>query len=261
MQRGGDRVALHRYGSSGPMVLLLPAMGVDASYYAPFAEALAVEGTRCAVMDWRGHGDSTPPVSRASRYGYRELVSDVDVAVQHLGGGVTVVGHSLGGQVGLLAASGTGGIAKVVLIASGLPHFSGYRGVTRFALLPYSQAIGAVSRVLGVWPGWTFGGRQSAGVMRDWAYTARHGRLPGMGGAERAQAMASLAIPVLAVHIEGDTMTPKATTQRLLRSVPKASIMHIDYTETTAGGPIDHIKWVRRPRALARQIATFAASG
>ena len=46
MQRGGDRVALHRYGSSGPMVLVLPAMGVDASYYAPFAEALAVEGTR-----------------------------------------------------------------------------------------------------------------------------------------------------------------------------------------------------------------------
>jgi predicted alpha/beta hydrolase len=256
--RGTDEVALQRYGDSGPQALVLPAMGVDGDYYTPFARALVEEGLQCAVMDWRGHGHSTPPVSRASRYGYQELAADVGAAVEHLGGDVLLIGHSLGGQVALLAgATGACRADRIVLVAAGVPTFADYRGLRRLVLLPYTQAIGATARLLGVWPGWTFGGRQSGPVMRDWAHIARTGRFPMFGATDPNVALSTLRARVLAVHIEGDTMTPQATMGRLLRMTPNATVTGMHYTAADAGGYVDHIKWVRNSRTLAHRIAEY----
>lgn len=259
LQRGGDTVAIQSFGDGGPWALVLPAMGVDASYYEPFAQALVREGLQCAVMDWRGHGHSTPPVSRASQYGYEDLVGDVAAAVEHLGPDVTLIGHSLGGQLALLAAATVARHAgTLVLVAAGVPTFRDYRGLRRLILLPYTQAIGATARLLGVWPGWWFGGRQSEQVMRDWAHIARTGRFPAFGATDPNAALSTLRARVLAVHIEGDTMTPQTTMRRLLRMAPNAAVTEMRYTRADAGGYVDHIKWVRNSRALAQRIAEYA---
>lgn len=258
LKRGGDTVALHRYGARGPQVLILPALGVAAAYYRPFAQELTDQGMQVAVLDWRGHGDSTPAVSRASDHGYLDLVGDVDAAVAHLGGEVTVIGHSLGGQIGLLAAAtGASGIARIVLVAVGLPYFRDYSGLFRVILLPYSQAIGAVSALLGVWPGWTFGGRQAATLMRDWAATARTARFPLLNGADPNPAVGQLRLPVLAVVVDNDGFTPRATMARLIDRMPNAHVQWLDYTDELAGGHVDHIKWVRNSGVLAARIAQF----
>lgn len=258
LQRGGDSVAIQSFGGGGPWALVLPALGVDASYYEPFARALVQQGLQCAVMDWRGHGHSTPPVSRASRYGYAELAADVSAAVEHLGPDVTLIGHSLGGQLALMAAAtGARRVERIVLIAAGIPTAADYRGLRRVILLPYTQAIGATARAFGVWPGWTFGGRQSAQVMRDWAHIARTGRFPPIGGIDPGPGLAALETRILAVHIEGDAFTPSTTTRRLLRTVPNADVVETDYTRADAGGYVDHIKWVRRSDTLAQRIAAF----
>lgn len=258
LARGQDSVALHRYGSTGPQLLLLAAMGVPAAYYGPFAEELAARGLRVAVLEWRGQGDSTPPVARGVDHRYADLVGDVAAAVEHLGGDVSVVGHSLGGQLGLLAAAtGTTGISRIALVAVALPYYRNYPGRNRLMLLPFSQAIGAVSAVLGVWPGWGFGGRQAAGVMRDWAFTARTGRFPRLAGIDPNPRLGQLELPILAAVVDNDHFTPRAPMADLMARMPRADVQWLDYTEELAGGYVDHIKWVKHSAVLADQIAEF----
>ncbi|GAB3957438.1 hypothetical protein GCM10027614_72910 [Micromonospora vulcania] len=92
-----------------------------------------------------------------------------------------LLGHSLGGQAALLhlALHGSAAVDGLALIAVGVPHWRSYPGARGLGVLPYTQGIAATAALLGVWPGWGFGGRQARGVIRDWAYTARTGRFPG----------------------------------------------------------------------------------
>ena len=62
LDRGTDRLAVHVYpDGGGPVALVLPAMGVPARYYRPFAGHLRDAGLAVLVADLRGTGDSTPP--------------------------------------------------------------------------------------------------------------------------------------------------------------------------------------------------------
>ena len=58
-------------------LLWLPALGVAARHYLPFAEALSARGVAVFVHEWRGHGSSTQRAGRHCDWGYRELL-DID---------------------------------------------------------------------------------------------------------------------------------------------------------------------------------------
>ncbi|MBX6354877.1 MAG: alpha/beta fold hydrolase [Micromonosporaceae bacterium] len=269
VDRGTDRLGLHVYPDpgEGPFVVVFPAMGVPARYYRPFAADLLRVGLAVAVTDLRGTGSSTPRPSRSSRYGYAELVADVGAVLDTLkphtdGRPVLLLGHSLGGQACAihLALSGPdSGVAGLVLVAVGLPYWRDYPAGAR-TVLPMTQGINAVSAVLGVWPGWRFGGRQARGVIRDWAYTARTGRYPALDGVDVEAALATVRTPVLAVTVEHDQYTPASTMDRLCAKLRAAPIEREDYTAAQAGGPLDHFRWVRAAGPLASRIATFAAA-
>jgi predicted alpha/beta hydrolase len=122
-----------------------------------------------------------------------------------------------------------------------------------------TQGIVGVAAVLRVWPGWGFGGRQSYGVIRDWGYTARHGRFPAMGGVDPEAGIASVTTPVLAVSVDGDQYTPPATTDHLCAVMRAAPIERIHVTSADAGATLDHFAWVRASAAVARHVARFAA--
>jgi len=148
----------------------------------------------------------------------------------------------------------------IVLVAVGLPYFRRYPPRRALAVLPYTQGIAAVAAVLRVWPGWGFGGRQARGVIRDWAYTARRGRYPRLGGTDPAAALARTGTPVLAVTVDGDRYTPPATTDHLLGLLGAAPVTRERYRQAEAGAPLDHFAWVRASAPLAARIARFAAS-
>ena len=57
-----------------PVLILMPAMGVNASFYEPFADALVKQGLNVAMADLRGHGASNIRPGRNADFGYRELV-------------------------------------------------------------------------------------------------------------------------------------------------------------------------------------------
>jgi predicted alpha/beta hydrolase len=264
VDRGTHRIGLQWYDQPSdparPIVLCWPAMGVPARFYRPFATALRDAGLAVVVADLRGTGASQPLASRSSTYGYAELADDVGAVLAHLepdraGRPIVLLGHSLGGQACLLhlARSAEPAVAGLALVAVGLPYWRVYR--RPFAVLSFTQGINATSTVLRVWPGWRFGGRQSRGVISDWAYTARTGRFPRLYGADMEAAVAAVGTPVLAVSLERDQYTPAPTVDHLVGKLAAAPVQRQHYD-----GAADHFSWARSPDPVADRVATFVAT-
>lgn len=273
LDHDGQRLGLHSYpepetpegAPDAPVVVIWPAMGVPARYYRPFATELRAQGLAVVVADLRGTGTSTPVPSRRSSYGYAELAGDVGAVLAELkpklaGRTVLLLGHSLGGQacalqLGLDPAAPVDGL---VLVAVGLPWYRAYAGRRRYGVLMLTQGIAGASSVLRVWPGWRFGGRQARNVMRDWAYTARHGRFPTLAGTDVEAALSRVGTPVLGLSIEGDSLTPVATMDRLCAKLSAAPIERDQVTRAEFGSPVTHFTWVRASGPIAARIAAFA---
>jgi predicted alpha/beta hydrolase len=271
VERGADRVALHVSDEDGrgPLAVVWPAMGVPARYYRPLVAELAAVGVGSVVVDLRGTGASSPRPSWRSRYGYAELAGDVGAVLHALrprldGRTVLLLGHSLGGQACVLhlalATSDAPPVAGLVLVAVGLPWYRLYPGARAATVLAFTQGIVGTAAALRMWPGWGFGGRQAYGVMRDWGYTARHGRFPRMAGADAEAAVATMRTPVLAVSVDHDQFTPAPTTDHLCAKMTAAPVRRVHLTTAEAGARLDHFAWVRASAPIARRVADFAAS-
>jgi len=89
----------YREAGSGFPVLLLHALGSDASTWDEFARALAGAGRSAIALDLRGHGAS----SRTGTYDLYAMADDVVRFLDHRGlDQVDLVGHSMGGGVAML---------------------------------------------------------------------------------------------------------------------------------------------------------------
>jgi predicted alpha/beta hydrolase len=269
VDRGAERLGLQTYPEpdtpGAPAVVVWPAMGVPARFYRPFAIELRNAGLAVHVVDLRGTGTSSPRPSRASRYGYAELAADVGAVQAALqprldGRPLLLLGHSLGTHACLLhlASTGGAGIAGMVVVAAGLAYWRTYPRARGLLTLMQTQGVGATAGLLGVWPGWGFGGRQSRGVIGDWSYTARRGRYPALNGVDPERALAQLPTPVLAVSVEGDHYAPAPGLDYLCGKLTTAPVARIQYTTAEAGVPLNHFSWVRAGGPLARSVAEFA---
>ena len=271
IERGDHRVGLHRYPEPDgvdehtALVVLLPAMGTPAGYYRPFAGALREAGLAVVVADLRGTGGSSPAATRACAYGYAELVDDVGAVLDAARAGgprrTLILGHSLGGQLGLLhlALTGRRDVDGITLVASCLPYWRNYPTWTGWVVLPVTLTIHALTRVLGFWPGWAFGGRQSRGVVRDWAHSVRTGRFPALAGVDPMPALARLDVPVVYVSVDNDRLAPHELVDTSGELLSTASVRRERYTAAEAGGTVDHFRWTRASAPLARRIAAFTA--
>jgi predicted alpha/beta hydrolase len=151
-----------------------------------------------------------------------------------------------------------GAVDGVVLVGVGLPYFRTYPPLRGAVVLPYTQVIAATTALLGVWPGWSFGGRQARGVIRDWGYTARHGRYPRMAGVDVEAALRTIQTPVLGISLDDDQYTPPGTLDHLLDKLTAAPVQREHYTAAQATGALDHFRWVRASESLAARVAKFA---
>lgn len=100
---GDIQLAVHEAGpvDSYP-VLLLHGLGATAATWAGFAAELAAHGRRALAVDLRGHGESSWP---GTGYAFGAMATDIAGLIDALElAPVDVVGHSLGGRVGLEVA-------------------------------------------------------------------------------------------------------------------------------------------------------------
>jgi pimeloyl-ACP methyl ester carboxylesterase len=103
-------------GRGSPLLFLLHGLGVNAAVWDPLIELLALRWPgRILAPDLRGHGRS--PHERA--YGFGQHAADV-AALAGPGDTVYIAGHSMGGAVGLVLATGWYGIDVAGVLAFGV---------------------------------------------------------------------------------------------------------------------------------------------
>ncbi|MFB7452576.1 alpha/beta fold hydrolase [Streptomyces sp. NPDC056194] len=258
---------------TAPVVVVLPAMGTAARHYTPLVRALHRRGATVVTTDLRGHGESTPVPARGVRFGYRELVEhDFGAVLDAVERAFPeaprlLLGHSLGGQLGLVHCGLLRPrLAGVVLVASGSAWWRALgtgadpRPGARWLVRSLLCVAGA--ELLGYWPGhrFGFGGRESVGVMRDWARQMRTGRYGARGAAaDYEEALRGVDLPVLAVDVEGDALAPPRAVDHLCAKLPSARVERWSYRSSDAGGRrLDHFRWIRHNAGLVERIAAWA---
>ncbi|MCH0539686.1 alpha/beta fold hydrolase [Streptomyces sp. MUM 203J] len=252
-----------------PVVVVLPAMGTAARHYTPLVRALHGQGLSVVTTDLRGHGESVPVPARGVRFGYREIVEhDIGAVLDAVERAFPdaprlLLGHSLGGQLGLVhCAVFRPRVAGVALVAAGSAWYRtlGSHG-PRWLARSHLSVAGA--GLLGYWPGARlgFGGRESARLMRDWARQMRTGRyaVPGAHH-DYESALRSLDVPVLAVDVEHDPLAPPRAVDHLCGKLRSARVERWTYARGDAGGrELDHFRWIRHNRGLVARLGAWAS--
>ena len=106
-----------RTTGTGPTVLFVHGLDSEAAVWAPVIELL--DDHTCVAVDLPGHGHS-PVSDDPAAYEREALLADLDVILEDLHGPVTLVGHSLGGYLGMAhALTRPGAVAAMVLVSTG----------------------------------------------------------------------------------------------------------------------------------------------
>lgn len=239
-------------------------MGVPAGYYERLAQAWRAQGVSVTQVSL-----STDRPTRASRDGYAAFVEErIPEAHRRAcetspGSTVVTVGHSLGGQLGLISASRCFPDAPVVLVASGTADHRAFAPPRRQFYLAGSQAIGALATILGRWPGdrLGFGGSQSAATMRDWASNVRTGKYRSRGRSfDYDASLADYRGPLLAIDVTGDLLAPPTARGRLLSKTPSARVDTSTYAPTRGSArPGAHFTWARDLPGVVPEIDAWIA--
>ena len=253
---------------AAPVLVFLPALGTPGRVYRGFAAAMAGQGIHVCTPDWRGMASSSLRASRRHDHGYRQLVEiDAPAVIEKLtallpASPVWIGGHSLGGQLStLIAARHPDRIHGLLPIASGSVFLACYprrlqRGIRALGLL-----AGLTGAVLGHFPGQRlgFGGREARGVMKDWVHVAHTGRYEPAGSDFNYEAaLATLAMPVLALNFKGDSWAPEPAARYLLGKLPLCQCEPWTWGDAETGGQhLDHFSWTRHPQLLAPSIAAW----
>lgn len=267
----GAAMAITAYACSdatAPVVVCMPAMGVEATFYQPLAEALVNNRLHVVTADLRGHGLHSVRAGRGKSFGYHEMLSwdwpaILDTVEEMFPGSPRILlGHSLGGQLNaLFTGIEPQRVSGLVLTASCTVYHGGWRGLTRLGIIAGTQGSALISKALGFFPGDRIGfaGRESAGVMRDWARNARTGayrvdRSPH----DFEAALAGIRHPVFAISFADDTFAPPEAVNNLLRKMPAADVRHWHCTaEEIGAGKATHFNWVYHSEPIARQISDW----
>lgn len=256
---------LFKSKDTGPGLLVLPAMGVNARAYDRLAEGLADSGVTTLIVELRGGDTSSVRARRGIDYGYAELLDDMvqhlELLRGHVTGPVSVLGHSLGGHLGTIGLSKwfVPG-AKLIVIASGTVHHRAWTGIRRLGLLVSTQLAQVVARGLGFFPGHRlgFGGLQGKSLIVEWSNASRTGAFSSRRDGPLEHQLEELAPEVLALHVQGDTMAPRSSTEALLRKLKHAKVKWVDVLPPAQPRKMNpHFRWMKDPSAVVEEIARF----
>jgi predicted alpha/beta hydrolase len=241
-------------------VLWVPALGVAARHYMPFAEGLAARGMAVFVHEWRGNGSSSLRADRRHDWGYRELLG-MDLPTSHaelrrqLPDMPHVIGgHSLGGQ---LAACHLGqhpdAFAGLWLVGSGTPYWRAFPAPSGYALPFFYQFAPWLARACGALPGRRlgFGGDEARSLIRDWARVGLSGRYRAAGlPADLEAGMRRVQAPLHGVLFDDDWLAPESSLRALAAKMPGSPTRVTTLHHTALGTHADHFAWMKQPAAV-----------
>ncbi|MGQ4584052.1 alpha/beta fold hydrolase [Lysobacter sp. F60174L2] len=252
-------------------LLWLPALGVAARHYQPFAESLAERGIAVFVHEWRGHGSSSLRAGRQQDWGYRELL-ELDLPASEDGmrralGDICAAdlpriigGHSLGGQLASCRLAIAPGFAtRLWLVASGAPYWRAFPRPTRYGLPLAYRFLPWLADRCGALPGHRigFGGTEARGLIRDWARTALSGRYAGAGiEVDLETSLDKVDVDIRSVVFAHDWLAPESSLRFLLGKMPRAASTTTVRIDTESLGTVaDHFAWMKHPGPVASALA------
>lgn len=242
-------------------LLWLPALGVAARHYLPFADALAKHGIAVFLHEWRGNGSSNQRPSRSKDWGYQEILQcDLpasDAAITHRCPTLPRVlgGHSLGGQLASCYAGLTARVPHGLwLVASGTPWWRSFPAPHRYLLPLAYRFLPWLARRNGVLPGRRvgFGGNEARSLIRDWARVGISNRYAAHGmHNDLEQGMRNMQAPVTAIVLQNDWLAPKGSTLALLEKMPAAAHQLHYLSAVEIDTSADHFSWMKSPECIA----------
>lgn len=113
----GDEWNRPAAGADGPpTILMLHGGGQNRFSWKNTGQVLADRGLHVVALDARGHGDSDR--APAGQYSIAALARDVAAVLEQIGRPVVIIGASMGGMTGIIAAhqAGPASVTKLVLV-------------------------------------------------------------------------------------------------------------------------------------------------
>lgn len=241
--------------ASRQVVLINSAMGVKRGYYAAFAQYLSQRGFVTLIYDYRGIGDSRNGTLKALRTSILDWAArDQTAAFEWLrarypDGTISVVGHSLGGQIIGLMPHGKQ-VNKLLAVGSQAGYWRLWDGVqrARVALL-WFVFIPTLSRLMGHFPSQRLGLGEDlpAGVALDWGRGGRRPRyLLDLYGGTSDDHYATVGANIRLLSFEDDEYAPRRAVEALRSFYPNADSEHLHVRPSDLNVPkIGHFSFFR----------------
>ncbi|WP_170287327.1 alpha/beta fold hydrolase [Halioglobus maricola] len=265
----GTTIPLYWYPATGTgtVLLLLPALGIQAKLYRRLAEQLCDRGHSVAVMEQRGHGNSALRPSYSCQFSLDDLLEfDIPAALDWLelqspGCKIVLGGHSLGGHLSTIyAGRAPSRLAGVLHLACAFPHYLDYPGKERLLLRFLCTVMPLFKLAPGYYPGGLmgFGSRESIGMMMQWRQWCLSGSFDYDGHTNIAVAGAFTG-SVLAIAFEQDNFATQAAIERALSPLSGANVSRVSLGAEEQGEYLGHVNWARSPEGTSACIAQWLA--
>ena len=238
--------------SDRPSILMLHGGGQNRFSWKNTGQILADEGFHVVALDARGHGDSDRAPD--ADYAFETLTADILRVLDAIDGPVILIGASMGGLTGILAANRAGPVKVIRLVlVDVVPRFekNGSARIRDFMLgnidgfATLDEAADAVAEYLPQRPK----PRSPEGLKKnlrlrdgrwywhwDPAFMSKPGDDPELRTETFEQAARSLTIPVLLIRGKlSDVVSPEGV-KHFLASVPRAEFVELSNAGHTAAG-------------------------
>lgn len=244
-------INIYKGNSNSHWTLILPAMGIRASYYHNLANKMSVYyDSNFVTIDLRGYGNSSIRASRKENFGFVRWLEDLNFIIDFLlkesqKDKINLLGHSIGGQLGTMYYSlHPDKIQRLILVGSSLPYFRIWKWPGKLKLLIAGYIGPFVSRIIGYFPGEIIGfaGRESMGCISDWANIVRTGKFNlGDCSFDFENAMSKVVPNITAISFPEDNLAPPYTVKYLIQKFNNSAKIE----EKIING-FDHFNWTKR---------------
>ena len=256
---GGMRIHGLGFGEDPPAMVLLHGVGSNAWSWLPFVSAMGPAAADCLALDLRGHGDSQ--WSASGDYATQTHAADMAAVLDQAGAaGVTLVGASWGGLVGLvLAVDRPDLVSRLVMVDLGPSSTKDPEDVPARPASFESHDVAVAYEE----------SRNPRAQPDAWRILATGGTRPAEGGAlvpkhdpifarrwgfraeDHWASLESLRVPLLVVKATDSPVLPDAVAERMVAEASDGRLERISGT--------GHVVHLDDPEGLANTVRAFVA--